>query len=161
LLPSLFGLNLSGSNGIWLVLVLAFPVSQKKANALRERLTALACSEADIDERFFHRCGVELVHRPTGVRVRSSGRGCQSLNRFLARRMLADELEARLQNKTRYLIKAEKIREQKGKSMRSTTSDQLAQFMLRPLQQANERPASKEIEKRLAQLKQINEVENS
>jgi protein subunit release factor B len=139
--------------------VLAFPVSEKKAKALRERLTALACSEADIDERFIQRSGVELVHRPTGVRVRSSGRGCQSLNRFLARRLLADELEARLQNKTRHLLKAENIRLEKSKSNRSARSEQLAQFMLRPLHDANQRPASKGIEKRLAQLKLINDVE--
>jgi hypothetical protein len=37
------------------------------------------------------------------------------LNRFLARRLLADELEAQLQNKTRYQVKAEKLREAKGK----------------------------------------------
>jgi peptide chain release factor len=145
---------------IYAVVVLAFPVSEKKAKALRERLTALACSEADIDERFIRRSGVELVHRPTGVRVRSSGRGCQSLNRFLARRLLADELEARLQNKTRHLIKAEKIRQEKGKNKRPTMSDQVAQFMLRPLPEADQRLGSREIEKRLSQLKQINEVEN-
>jgi protein subunit release factor B len=142
-------------------LVLAFPVSEKKSKALRERLAALSCSEADIDERFIRRSGVELVHRPTGLRVRSSSRGSQSLNRFLARRLLADELEARLQNKTRHLIKGAKMREEKGKNTRSTTSGQLAQFMLRPLQQPDQRPGSKEIEKRLTQLKQINEVENS
>ena len=39
--------------------------------------------------------------------------GAQALNRFLARRLLADELEARLQNKTRQVVKAEKIRESK------------------------------------------------
>jgi peptide chain release factor len=142
------------------VLVLAFPVSEKKAQALRERLTALSCSEADIDERFIQRSGVELVHRPTGVRIRCSRRGCQSLNRFLARRLLADELEARLQNKTRHLIKAEKIRSDKSKCNRPARSEQHAQFMLRPLHEANQSSGSKEIEKRLAQLKQINEVEN-
>ena len=101
------------------------------------------------------------MHRPTGVRVRSSSRGCQSLNRFLARRLLADELEARIQNKTRHLIKGEKIRQEKCKSKRSTMSDQVAQFMLRPLQKADQGLGSREIEKRLSQLRQINEVENS
>jgi hypothetical protein len=134
----------------------AFPVSEKKAKALRDRLSALACPESDIDERFIERCRVELVHRPTGVRVRSSGRGGQSLNRFLARRLLADELEARLCNKTRHLVKAEKIREQKGKRSRSTISDLAAHFTLRPLQQ----PASGELLKRVAQLRQVNEEES-
>jgi peptide chain release factor len=142
------------------VLVLAFRVSEKKAKALRERLTALACSEADIDERFIQRSGVELVHRPTGVRIRCSRRGCQSLNRFLARRLLADELEARLQNKTRHLIKAEKIGLEKSKCNRPARSEQHAQLMLRTLHEAKQRPGSKEIEKQLARLKQINEIEN-
>jgi protein subunit release factor B len=142
-------------------LVPAFPVSEKKAKALRDRLTALACTGSDIDERFIGRTGVELLHRPTGVRVRSSGRGTQSLNRFLARRLLADELEARLQKKTRHILKAEKIREQKGKNNhRSNLPDHFAQFTLRPLVAPDQQRGSRELEKRLAQLRQIKEVEN-
>ena len=139
----------------------AFPVSERKAKALRDRLTALACKEPDIEERFIGRTGVELLHRRTGVRVRSSGRGGQSLNRFLARRLLADELEARLQNKTRHILKAEKIREQKNKTdHRSTLPEHYAQFTLRPLVAPDQQPGSRELEKWLAKLKQINEVEN-
>jgi peptide chain release factor len=142
-------------------LVVAFPVSEKKAKALRDRLTALACTESEIDERFIGRTGVELLHRPTGVRVRSSGRGSQSLNRFLARRLLADELEARLQRKTRHIVKAEKIRVQKGKeNHRSGLPDQFAQFTLRPLVAPDKQPGSRELERQLAQLRQIKDVEN-
>lgn len=123
-------------------------------------MIALACSESDIEERFIQRSGVELVHRPSGVRVRCSGRGSQSLNRFLARRLLADELEARLKNKTRHTVKAEKIRQRKGKSSRSTLSERFAQFTLRPLVAPDRQPGARELEKRLARLTQIKAEEN-
>jgi peptide chain release factor len=105
-----FGLTL-GINKI----VPAFPVSDKKARALRSRLDALQCFERDLEESFLGGSGVALRHRPTGIRVRCCRKSSQALNRFLARRLLADELEAQLQNKTRYQVKAEKLREAKGK----------------------------------------------
>jgi hypothetical protein len=146
---------------VYRFLVLAFPVSDKKAKVLRDRLTALACTESDIEERFIGRTGVELVHRPSQLRVRSSRRGNQSLNRFLARRLLADELEARLRNKTRHTVKAERIREQKGRNThRSTLPDQFAQFTLRPLAGPDQQPGSRQLERQLAQLRQIKEEEN-
>jgi len=139
----------------------AFPVSDKKAKALRDRLTALACTESDIEERFIGRTCVELVHSPSGVRVRSSGRGNQSLNRFLARRLLADELEARLRNKTRHTVKAKKIREEKGRNThRATLPDQFAKFALRPLAGPDQQTGSRQLERQLAQLRQIKQVEN-
>jgi peptide chain release factor len=142
-------------------LVLAFPVSEKKAKALRDRLTALACSDSDIVERFVGRTGVDLLHRPTGVRVRSSGRGSQSLNRFLARRLLADELEARLAGKTRHIVKAEKIRLQKGKEThRPGLPGHFASFTLRPLVAPDQQPGSRVLERRLGQLRQIKDVED-
>jgi protein subunit release factor B len=139
--------------------VLTFPVSEKKARSLRERLAALHCSEGDIEEVFFRRSGVELRHRPSGIRVRcTEGRG-QALNRFFARRSLADELEARLQHKTRHIVKAEKIRELKGKSTRRAVTDQLAQFVLRPLAQNGQTSAPKELAKLLDQLGKIKKEE--
>jgi peptide chain release factor len=137
----------------------AFPVSEKKAKALRERLKVLRCSEVDIEESFFRKSGVELRHRLTGIRVRCSERRCQALNRFLARRMLADELEARLQNKTRHIVKAEKIRELKGKTNRKGAAERFAQFALRPLALADQHPAPKELGKLLTQLEKIKNEE--
>jgi peptide chain release factor len=96
----------------------AFPVSAKKAKLLFARMEALECSERDLHENYFRGSGVELFHVPTGVRIRCSQARSQALNRFLARRLLLDELEARLQNKTRHEIKAEKIREEKGRRPR-------------------------------------------
>jgi peptide chain release factor len=118
---------------------------------LRERLDALRCSEKDLEETFFRRSGVDLRHRPTGVRIRCSAQSCQALNRFLARRMLADELEARLQKKTRHEIKAERIREAKGKLKRPRVTERFDQFALRPLSSVGQ-SAPKELGKLLARL---------
>ncbi len=137
----------------------AFPVSEKKAKALRERLIALGCAERDIEESFFRRSGVDLRHRPSGIRIRCSERGCQSLNRFLARRLLADELEARLQNKTRHTVKAERIRELKGRTNRRGVEERLAQFVLRPLALPGQQAVPRELGKLLTQLEKIKKEE--
>jgi hypothetical protein len=100
-----------------------------------------------------------LRHRPSGIRIRSCERGGQSLNRFLARRLLADELEARLQNKTRHIAKAEKLRELKRRTLRRGVAEQLAQFALRPLALPEQQPVPKELGKLLIQLEQINREE--
>jgi hypothetical protein len=65
--------------------------------------------------------------------------------------MLADELEARLQKKTRHEIKAEKIREAKGKLKRASVTERFDQFALRPLSSAGQ-TAPKELEKLLGRL---------
>jgi len=137
----------------------AFPVSERKAKALRERLTALRCSEGDIEENFFQRSGVELRHRTSGIRIRCSQRRCQSLNRFLARRLLADELEARLQNKTRHVVKAEKMRDLKRRTNQTRLAERFAQFTLRPLDLSGQQPTPKELGKLLAQLEKIKKEE--
>jgi len=133
----------------------AFPVSERKARALRERLSALQCSEKDLQESFFQRSGVELRHRPTGVRIRCSEQRCQALNRFLARRKLADELEARLERNTRHEVKAERIRETKGKPKRPSVTQRLDQFALRPLAPGGQQSAPKELGKLLTQLESL------
>jgi hypothetical protein len=137
----------------------AFPVSEKKAKALRERLIALGCSERNIEEHFLRRSGVELRHPPTGIRIRCSESRCQALNRFLARRLLADELEARLQNKTRHIVKAEKIRALKGRNNRPGVAEYLAQFSLRPLVPFDQQPVPKDLTQLLTQLEKIKEEE--
>jgi protein subunit release factor B len=84
-----------------------FPVSSEKANALRLRLVALQIREEDLDESFVRSGGkggqnvnkvatcVVLVHRPTGTSVKCQQERTQGLNRYLARKLLADRIEAR------------------------------------------------------------------
>ena len=122
-------------------------------------MVALHCSEGDIEESFFQRWGVQLRHRPTGIRIRCSEQRSQSLNRFLARRLLADELEARRQNKTRHIVKSEKIRESKGKPNRIGVAERFAQFTLRPLDLPGQQAASKELGKLLSQLEKFKKEE--
>jgi peptide chain release factor len=136
-----------------------FPVSERKAKALRERLNALRCSESDLEENFFQGSGVALRHLPTGIRIRCCQQRCQALNRFLARRLLAEELEARLQNKSRHEVKAEKIRETKGKPKRPGVWKHLDQFALRPLPPSGEQAPPRELGRLLVQFENLEKDE--
>src|SRR5438552_17038117 len=87
--------------------VSTFPVSPEKEDQLARRMAALGVSEADLDETFVRSGGhggqnvnktstcVMLVHRPTGLQVKCQSTRQQGLNRFIARRLLLDKLEAR------------------------------------------------------------------
>ena len=109
----------------------SFPVSADKEKQLSERMRALDVREQDIDEQFVRSSGaggqnvnkvsscVVLHHRPSGIRVKCQQERSQGLNRFLARRILLDKIEAQL----RGTITAEeqriaKIRRQKRKRSR-------------------------------------------
>ena len=84
-----------------------FPVSPHKAQMLREKMERLGVREEEIREQFTRSGGpggqhvnktstcVILVHEPTGISVRCQEERSQALNRFLARRMLLDRIEAR------------------------------------------------------------------
>jgi len=93
-------------------------------------MAAVACQEKDIEETLLRRGGVVIQHRLTGIRVRCCRERSQGLNRFFARRLLVEELEAKQQNKTRHQLKAEKIREEKGRNSRSKAADLLTRFRL-------------------------------
>ena len=89
-----------------LLVMSAFPVSPEKQVQLTRRMTALGVCEADIDETFVRSGGhggqnvnktatcVMLVHRPTRLQVKCQTTRHQGLNRFLARRLLLDKIEA-------------------------------------------------------------------
>lgn len=95
-----------------------FPVSAQKQAELAERMRALQLAERDLEENHLRANAVALHHRPTGVRVRCGSERSQALNRFLVRRLLVEELEARLHGKTRHSVKAERLREEKAQRER-------------------------------------------
>jgi protein subunit release factor B len=68
-----------------------------------------------------------LLHRPTGLQVKCQATRQQGLNRFLARRLLLDKIEAR---KTGFVAaqraEIEKIRRQKRKRSRRAKARMLA-----------------------------------
>src|SRR5215510_3648594 len=84
----------------------AFPVSLEKEDQLAQRMAALGVREVDVEETFVRSGGhggqnvnktstcVMLLHRPTGVQVKCQATRQQGLNRFIARRLLLDKIEA-------------------------------------------------------------------
>ena len=109
----------------------AFPVSPDKETQLARRMAALGVREAEIEETFVRSGGhggqnvnktstcVMLRHRPTGLQVKCSVTRQQGLNRFLARRLLLDKIEARQKGFVdTERARAEKIRRQKRRRSR-------------------------------------------
>ena len=103
-------------------------VNPQKQKALEEKMRRLEISEDDIVEKFVHSSGrggqnvnktstcVYLKHIPTGIEVKCQKERYQALNRFLARRLLADKIEQVVLGKLSEEEKRrEKIRRQKRK----------------------------------------------
>jgi peptide chain release factor len=110
-----------------------------KADELRSRLASLGIRDEDLEETFVRSGGpggqnvnktstcVVLLHRPSGVRVRCQETRSQAMNRFLARRRLADEIERRLRGEVAASReRIEKIRRQKRRRSRRAKAKMLA-----------------------------------
>jgi protein subunit release factor B len=81
------------------------PVSSDKEKDLADRMLKLGVAGSDFEESFIRSSGpggqkvnkssscVYLVHVPTGLSVKCQRERSQSLNRFLARRLLLDKIE--------------------------------------------------------------------
>ena len=110
---------------------LKFSVSPEKERSLRDRMEQLGIQEKDIVERFVRSRGhggqnvnktstcVYLKHIPTGLEVKCQQERSQALNRFLARRILADKIEGiALGKESKEQQTREKIRRQKRRRSR-------------------------------------------
>jgi protein subunit release factor B len=114
-------------------------ISSDKQAELRARLERLGIREEDLQERFVRSRGpggqnvnktstcVVLHHPPSGLHVRCQETRSQALNRFLARRRLADVLERRLRGTAALeSAEAEKLRRQKRRRSRRARAKMLA-----------------------------------
>jgi peptide chain release factor len=110
-----------------------FGVSPEKERALEARLLTLHIHEEDLEETFVRSSGpggqhvnktstcVRLLHRPSGLSVKVQRSRSQGLNRFLARRLLADRLEQQLRGaESSQALQRDKIRRQKQRRVRRT-----------------------------------------
>ncbi|MCX5781200.1 MAG: peptide chain release factor-like protein [Elusimicrobia bacterium] len=106
--------------------MLLFGVSIEKQKELEKRMLELGIHEKDIIEKFIRSGGkggqnvnktstqVYLKHLPTGIEVKCQRERQQSINRFLARRILAEKIEAKVLGKlSAEQQRIEKIRRQK------------------------------------------------
>jgi protein subunit release factor B len=107
------------------------PVSIDKEKVLAARMLELGVAEDEFEESFIRSSGpggqkvnkssscVYLVHIPTGLSVKCQQERSQSLNRFLARRILLDKIERQQKGFiAEEKEKLEKIRRQKRKRSR-------------------------------------------
>lgn len=103
-------------------------VSKDKWETLREKMESLGIHEKDIIEKFIRSSGkggqkvnkastcVYLKHLPTDIEVKCQRERYQAINRYLARKILADKVEAKIRGKeSEERKKIEKIRRQKRK----------------------------------------------
>ena len=108
-----------------------FGAGSEKEAALTARLAGLGVRPEDLVEKFVRAGGpggqnvnktstaVYLKHLPSGIEVKMQQERSQALNRFLARRTLADKLEARLRGaRNAEAARVAKLRKQKRKRSR-------------------------------------------
>ncbi len=107
------------------------PVSETKQQGLAGKMARLGILEKDLEESFVRSGGpggqnvnklstcVFLMHRPTGLFIKCQKERTQAMNRYWARRMLTEKLEAQiLGRESDHARQIAKIRRQKRKRSR-------------------------------------------
>lgn len=122
-------------------------VSTEKEKALQLRMEKLGVREEDLRETFVRSSGpggqkvnktatcVHIVHIPTGLAVKCQQERSQTLNRFLARRLLLDRIE-RLQEG---ILRAEKEKNEKIRRQKRRRSRRAKEKMLEVKRQTSEK----------------------
>jgi len=108
--------------------MITYNVSEKKEKALIDKMERLGIYEKDIVEKFVRSSGkggqnvnktstcVYLKHIPTEIEVKCQKERFQALNRYIARKILVDKIEAVMLGKeSEEQQRIEKIRRQKRK----------------------------------------------
>ena len=111
----------------------SFGVSKEKQRTLEQEMKRLDIKEEDIEETFTRSSGpggqnvnklatcVHLRHRPSGIAVKVMRERSQALNRFLARRSLAEKIAMQIHGEDSVgAKKAQKARKQKKRRKRKT-----------------------------------------
>ena len=116
-----------------------FGVTEQKAQALADRMSAAGILESDLEESFIRSGGpggqhvnrtatcVLLKHGPSGQQVKMQRARSQGLNRYYARKRLCELLESDRSGSSREDERAAKIRKQKSRRKRRSTSGRPAE----------------------------------
>jgi len=120
-----------------------FGISVSKQQQLQKQFDTFNIKETDIIEKFIHSSGhggqnlnkvatcVYIKHIPTSIEIKCQKYRTQLLNRYAARKMLADAIETMtLGEKSRKIQAIEKIRRQKRKRSKRAKEKMLEQKKL-------------------------------
>jgi protein subunit release factor B len=134
-----------------------FPVGPEKSKALAARLLKVGIREADLEEHFVRSSGhggqnvnkvstcVVLTHRPSGISVRCESERSQGLNRYLARKRLAEKMEEKILGEASARRREiEKIRRQKRKRSKRAKEKMLQEKRHRGEVKQRRRPVKEE-----------------